>query len=827
MGYSGAMLSRDPRFTPPSAAIDARVQPLIDAMTLDEKISLLGGKPGGGSTHGVARLGVPELRLADGPMGVHWWCDASTAYPATIAAAAAWDPDLWYRLGGALGRDCRARGIHILLAPGVNIYRSPLCGRNFEYAGEDPYLSARVAVSYIRGVQDAGVSATVKHYACNFQEYERHHVSSEVDERTLHEIYLPAFRAAVREAGVGALMTAYNLVNGVHCSEHPGLIRDLLEGEWGFEGVVMSDWISTYSAVGAANAGLGLEMPEAAWLDAAHLLPALAAGQVSLAVIDDKVRRLLRLAACFGWLDHAQVDESIPLDDPASAQVALEVARAGVVLLENRDELLPLAAGELRSLAVLGFGAHPAVISGGGSALTTPYHATSILDGLRELCGPGVEILHERGPEASPDREVYRQSVFECDAGVGLWGEYFNNDQLAGSPRVRRLDPHIDFFWGRAMPAPEIDVRQYSIRWSGAIRPERSGRHYFYSRCRNGHYRIRIGEQVVIDTWERERNGMHRGELELEAGRRYEVLIEWRKTRMSGNMKFGWCHASGEVPGLPECVRCAARADAAIVCVGFDAITESEGYDRDFSMGEELEQLVLAVAQAQPKTIVVLTAGGNVDMSRWGDRVAAVLHAWYPGQEGGRAIAEILLGHQAPSGRLPATFERRLEDRSSFDCYHDDDDDRRVTLADGVFTGYRHVDRAGLQPRYPFGFGLTYTRFEYLALSLSSTTLGAGQELRALVDVRNAGDRAGAEVVQLYVREVAPRLPRPFKELKAFRKVWLEPGAQARVELSIDASALEFYDPERRAWRDAPGAFEILAGPNARDIALRAAFEAI
>src|SRR5262245_55234417 len=229
------MKSKDPRFAPPSAHIERRVAALVDAMTLPEKISLLGGKPGVGSTFGVPRLGIPELRLADGPMGVHWWCDAATAYPAIIAAAAAWDTELWYRLGQALGRDCRARGVHILLAPGVNLYRSALCGRNFEYAGEDPFLSSRFAVGYVSGLQDQGVSGTIKHFACNFQEYERHKVSSDVDERTLHEVYLRAFHAAVDEAGVGALMMAYNRVNGVQCSEHTGLIQDTLKGKWGFQ----------------------------------------------------------------------------------------------------------------------------------------------------------------------------------------------------------------------------------------------------------------------------------------------------------------------------------------------------------------------------------------------------------------------------------------------------------------------------------------------------------------------------------------------------------------------------------------------------------------
>jgi beta-glucosidase len=818
------MRSRDARFVPPSPAVEARVEGLLAQLTLAEKLRMLAGKPTGSATYGVARLGIPELRLADGPMGVHWWCDAATAYPAMIAAAAAWDPQLWYALGQALGRDCRARGVHILLAPGVNLYRSALCGRNFEYAGEDPFLSSRFAVGYIQGLQDQGVSGTVKHFACNFQEYERHKVSSDVDERTLHEVYLRAFHAAVDEAGVGALMMAYNRVNGTQCSEHAPLISEVLKGRWGFQGLVMSDWISTYSTVEAANAGLDLEMPEPVWFSEERLLPALESGQVTQATIDDKVRRLLRLAACFGWLDHPQQDASIPFDDPATAQVALDVARAGIVLLRNQGDFLPLDPGRVRRLAVLGFGAHPGVISGGGSAYTTPYHGTSLLEGLRALA-PELEIEHVSGPEASPDRLVYAQSRFECSAGAGLWAEYFNNNDLAGQPAASRVDAHVDFFWGRNQPMPELTVRQYSIRWSGALRAEHTGRHVFYSRCRNGHYRIKVGERVIIDTWQRERNGLHSAEVELEAGRRYEVLIEWRKTRMSGNMKFGYRFLDGKVEGLEECVAAARRADAAVLSVGFDMITESEGYDRDFRLHEGLERLIAAVAEAQPNTVLVLTAGGNLDMSGWGERVRALLHAWYPGQAGGQALAEILLGKVNPSGRLPATFESRLEDRSSFDSYHDQGD-LRVQLTDGIFGGYRHFDRSGIQPRFPFGFGLSYTQFSYADLRLSSQALGAGAELEVSLQVRNTGKRAGAEVVQLYVSALEPRVQRPVKELAGFHKLWLEPGQAERVTLRLGRSALEYYDVERHAFRFDPGRYAVSVGPHAGELRLRAEFAA-
>lgn len=823
------MHSRHPDFTAPSAEVEARVQALLDQLTNEEKILLLGGKPGPGgpqansATFALERIGLPELRMADGPMGVHWWCEASTAYPALIAAAASWDAGLWYRLGAALGRDCRARGVHILLAPGVNMYRAAYCGRNFEYAGEEPYLASRFAVAYIRGVQDQRVSATVKHFAVNYQEYGRHTVSSDVDERTLEEVYLPAFNAAVTEGGSGCLMTAYNLVNGVHCSEHAGLITETLKERWGFDGVVMSDWLSTYSVAEAANAGLDLEMPTAEMFTAENLLPALASGSVSQATLDDKVRRLLRLAVCFGWLDHEQKDATIPEDDPATAEVALEVARAGIVLLKNERGYLPLERPRVSRIALLGPYAHPAVFGGGGSSYTPPHRAISLLEGIRELA-PGVEVLHARGPDPNPGRGVFAASVFESEHGSGLWGEYFDNDELAGEPRVRRLDERIDFAWGVQPPAEGIGEKRFSIRWTGALRPTRSGPHLFHSRSHDSEYRVWVDGKQVIDNWPIVQNGPHRGELELEAGKSYSVLIEYRKTRFFSGMQFGWHWSDGGAAETAECVQLARRADVAIVTAGWDHVSEAEGFDRDFAMNPELENMLVRVAEAQPNTVVVLTAGGNLDMSRWIDRVKGVLHAFYPGQAGGRALAEILFGLVNPSAKLPATFEKRPEDRSSFDSYRDDDGDRRVALSDGVFTGYRHFDRSGIAPRFPFGFGLSYTTFAYSDLSLSTERLAPGQSLGVRLEVTNTGARAGAEVVQVYVRDVASRLPRPFKELEGFARVLLAPGESREVLIELPETALQFYDPREKRFVAEAGEFEVLVGASATDIRLSRSF---
>jgi beta-glucosidase len=805
----------------PCAETEQRVESLLGELTLREKIELIGGQPRRGATFPNARIGLPELRLSDGPMGVHWWCERAIAYPAQLCATASWDESLWHRLGVSLGRDCRARGVHILLAPGVNSYRSALCGRNFEYMGEDPLLASCMATRWIRAVQSMGVSCTVKHFALNFQEYDRHNVSSDLDERTLHEMYLPAFKAAVTEAGSGAVMTAYNLVNGTHCSEHRELITDLLKGLWGFDGVVMSDWTSTYDAVRTANAGLDLEMPTALWMNADKLLPAIERGEVSVATIDDKVRRLLRLALCFGWLDHEQLDRSIPLDDAHSAETALEVARSGIVLLKNDAGFLPLRPGSLKKLAVVGTHAHPAVWSGGGSAFVPPTHQVSVFEGLRDVLGEEVEIVHVRGPDPNPGRVAFLTCRYECASGSGLVAEYFNNAELAGAPDEVRVEPHLDVRWGTGAPMASLTAEQFSVRWSGWIVPELGGRHAFHVRPHQGAVRISIDGQTVLDTWTEPRFVELGFEHDFHAGERHRLVVEYKRMGTWGGLSLGWWALSDPEREVSACVRAAREADAAVVCVGFDDVTEGESFDRPFAMHPDLEALVIEVARAQPNTVVVLTAGGNVDMRRWLGLVKGLLFAFYPGQEGGRAIAEILLGQVNPSGKLPVTLEKRLEDRSSFHSYHDEDADLRVRFDDGVFTGYRHTDAHGIEPQFPFGFGLSYTTFAYEDLSLSAPSMAVDGRITVSFDLVNTGSVAGAEVAELYVHDVVASVPRPPKELKGFAKVRLEPGERRRVEITLDRRAFEYYDAERHAWVVEAGQFEILVGASCADIRLR------
>src|SRR6267378_4025371 len=387
--------SPTPSLLRPSIAVEQRVESILSQMTLAEKIDLLGGVDGF-FIRDVSRLKLPRFRMADGPVGVRNFGPATTM-AGGIALAATWNPELAERVGTELGRDARAKGVHFLLGPGVNIYRAPMNGRNFEYLGEDPFLASRIAVGYIKGVQDQGVSATVKHFMGNNSEYDRHNTDSAMDERTMREIYLPVFEAAVREAHVGAIMDSYNLTNGAHMTQNDYLNTDVAKKEWGFAGIIMSDWTSTYDAVAAANGGLDLEMPAGDFLNRKNLLPAIAEGKVSVATIDDKVRRILRVAVRFGWLDREQADVSIPRYNQQGRQAALQAARESMVLLKNEQSLLPLGKSKIKSIAVIGPDAYPAVPVGGGSARVQPFAAVSFLEGLGNYSGTAVPVYYDRG----------------------------------------------------------------------------------------------------------------------------------------------------------------------------------------------------------------------------------------------------------------------------------------------------------------------------------------------------------------------------------------------------------------------------------------------
>jgi beta-glucosidase len=683
-----------PPYLDANQPVETRMDNLLSRLTLAEKISLIHADSKF-TTAAIPRLGIPRRWLDDGPLGVRedigpdtWQPaghtdDFSTAMPAGICLAATWDPDLGFREGEAIGQEARARGKDIMLGPGVNILRTPLCGRNFEYLGEDPYLASQMCVGYIRGEQSQDISSCVKHFALNNQETDRGTINVEADERALREIYLPAFKAAVQDADVWCVMAAYNQFRGQHCSENDYLLNKILKGEWGFKGLVMSDWGGVHDTRGCALNGLDLEMgTDRNYNDfyfAQPYLDLLQKGELPMAGLDDKVRRNLRVMIATHVLDANRKTGS--LNTAAHQAVARHVAEEGIVLLKNENQLLPLDATRIKTIAVIGENAIRLQAHGGDSSGIKAFYEITPLQGLVNRVGTTVNIVFSEG---------YRKG---------------------GGPELAE----------RAIAAAKsADV----VIYVGGLNHDR----------------------------------------------------------------------------------------------GFDC----EGADRaDMKLPYGQDELIQKIAAANPKTVVVLE-GTMVEMDSWLDKVPALLQAWYPGMEGGNALARVLFGDVDPSGKLPATFPKKLSDTPAYafgpGAYPGTNG--TVAYAEGLLVGYRWYDTKNIEPQFPFGFGLSYTTFKYSDLKLIPGD-GTNEIVTAQFEIENTGKRAGAEVAQLYVHEKNPRLMRPEKELKGFRKVFLQPGEKQTVSIPLTRGAFAYYDPAQNGWVAQPDSFEIQVGSSSRDLLLR------
>ena len=706
-----------------AAQVDQHVQDLLKRMTLEEKATMLSGS-GWMESAPIPRLGIPAIKMADGPMGVRSWMGSSaltssvtnpvkiesTAFPAGVAMAATWDTALVQREGQAIAQEVKALGRDMILGPTVNINRVPLWGRNFEGYGEDPFLSGQLAVAYVHGVQGEGVIPSVKHFDANNQEFERHRIDEKIDERALHEIYLPAFKAAVEQGAAWNVMSCYNVVNGHHCAESEYLLKDILKKEFGFKGFVVSDWASTYSTVGTVNAGMDLEMPggppakamlarpqaqeqgsSGAWLTADKVLAAVKAGQISKATLNDNVGRILRVIIESGLIDHPHPGGG-EVDTPEQQKVAREGATEGIVLLKNEGSLLPLDPAKIHSIAVIGPNALAARTGGGGSSRVQPKYAVSPLEGIQKRAGSGVQVTSA--------------------LGVSMEGE----DPAHDTPEARAND-------------------------------------------------------------------------------------------------------------LKQATEIASKADMAVVVVGRYWRNEGEGFDvktMDLPAGQD--ELIAAVEKANPRTVVVLNTGDPVTMTKWLDATPVLLDMWYGGQEGGNALAAILFGDANPSGKLPVSLPKKFEDSPAAKTYPGQN--LHTEYAEGIYVGYRYYDTKNVEPQFPFGFGLSYTKFEYRDLkvvafiSFSGSTQSGGVAVN--LQVKNTGQRAGAEVVQLYVHDGHSKIDRPAHELKGFSRVELNPGESKTVHFVLDRSAFEYWSPETKQWTLDPGSFEIQVGASSRDIRLKA-----
>jgi beta-glucosidase len=837
-----------------------RVKSLVAELTLDEKSALTAGVDIW-TTAAVPRLGIPAVRLTDGPngaRGTQMGPEGPTAacLPCGSALGATWSPDLVARVGGVLGAEARTKGARVLLAPTVNMHRSPLAGRNFECYSEDPLLAGRLAAAFVRGAQAEGVATTVKHLVGNDAEHERYTISSDIDERALREIYLRPFELAVTEGASLGVMTSYNRLNGRWCTERPDLLG-VLRDEWGFDGFVVTDWFGVAGTAASAAAGVDLEMPGPGRAFGPALAAAVRTGEVDEALVDAQVTRLLSVFERIGALDDDEPGEERSVDLPEHRRVAREAATGSMVLLAN-DGLLPLDRSRLRRLAVVGPNADRAQIMGGGSASLRAHYVVTPLEALRATLGDAVEVVHEPGCDNRKETPALGGPLTAAPsgAGPGFDVDWFPDDAFGGDPVAQSHLPEALLYGLEPPPASSLgrgDGRHaagWSLRAHTTLMPVVSGPHVF-TLVQGGSARVIVGGNPVIDGFvDRPPRGTAfygvgsvevDAAVELRAGEPVDVVIEFATRRPSGALRVGLCPPE-PADLMDRAVAAAASADAAVVVVGTTGEWESEGADRPaMDMPGHQDELVRRVLAANPATVVVVNAASPVTMD-WAGDARAVLQAWFGGQEMAPGLADVLLGDAEPAGRLPTTIPERLEHNPSYGNFPGENG--HVRYGEGVLVGYRWYEARRLPVRYPFGHGGSYTSFALEAPQLSAPAFspGRGGSLTVRVPVTNTGERRGAEVVQCYVAPGATRLMRPPKELAAFAKVWLEPGESVVAELTLDDRSFAYWDPgvperdelARRAslvpmagrrapaepgWRVDPGRYELHVGTSSAAIA--------
>ena len=797
----------------------SRIDDLLSQMTLDEKISMLAGADLWHSIP-VPRLGIPQFKTTDGPNGARgaWGSMASpsVATPVGIALGATWNPEIVEKVGNVLADELKAKGAHILLAPTVNIHRTPIAGRNFECYSEDPFLSGMMASAYIKGIQDKGLGACIKHFIANDQEYERFSISSEVDERTLREIYLEPFRIAIRNSNPWAVMSSYNRVNGVYACEYDHSLLEILKGEWNYDGIVMSDWFGTYDE-GVPSGGLDLEMPgPARWMAAEVVKKALESGTLTENRLNDKVRRLLGVLEKAGLFENPTLQPEKGEDKPEHRAIIRAAAQEAIVLLKNNG-ILPLT--DVKTIAMIGPYARTTQILGGGSSSVTPHYTVSPFDGVNNPEGKDVLV------EAAAGSFIYKnlpapapETLSTPDGKSGLRLSLFAGTEFAGEPLYVETTTRVQHGWFDKS-VPQVPQDNFSMRMEGLFTPQESGLHTL-SISAMGWACLFLNGELVIDHWADSDMGKEKTtSLELEGGKAYDIKVEyyWKGSPRWRSVGFGHQppHATDMIA---ESVELARRSDVAVVVVGLNGDWESEGFDRvDMKLPGDQDELIRQVVAANPNTIVVLNVGSPVEMP-WANQVPAILQLWYNGQEQGNALSDVLFGDVNPSGKLPTTFPVRLEDNPAYINYPGENG--KVHYGEGIFVGYRYYDKKKVEPLFPFGHGLSYTSFEYSNLQISKKSFTPDETIEVKVDITNTGKVSGKEVVQLYVCDEQSTFARPEKELKAFEKIELKPKETKTVTFKLNREAFWYFDTIKNTWSTEAGDFEILVGASSRDIRL-------
>jgi beta-glucosidase len=755
--------------------------------------------------------------MQDGPGGVADGVGGVTQLPAPVAVAASWDTALAREYGAVVADEEWAKGANVDLGPTVNIVRDPRWGRAFETYGEDPYLAGQVGAAEIRGVQGQGALAQVKHWDAYNQETFRNTPADDVvvARRALQEIYMPQFEAAIRQGGASSVMCAYSTVNGTYACEDAYTQDTVLKGQWGFAGFITSDWGATHATVAAAGRGLDLEMPDSAHF-ASRLRAAVQGGQVPMARLDDMVRRILTEEFRFHLFERRQTGTlASVVTSRAHAVAARRVAEGGTVLLRNQGALLPLKAGSVRSIAVIGpDGGGNAMTGGGGSAAVVAPYVVTPLQGIRRRAGGGVAVRYAEGalPPNGPLPAVPAERLTPASGGGhGLTAQFYNDMDLAGAPVLTRVDSGVGADWRDQPPGPGVHANKWSAKWTGTLTPPASGE-YTFSLTSDDGSRLLLNGARVIDNWRDQGPTTEYGKATLTAGHAVPIEVDYYQNGGGDTLGLGW-RVPGEESLLARAVAVAGSSDVAVVFAGD---FETEGADlADIDLPGGQNRLIAAVAAANPRTVVVLNTGSAVTMP-WLDSVSAVLEAWYPGQEDGSAIAAVLFGDVDPAGRLPVTFPKRLADVPAADSARWPGVGGKVDYAEGLLVGYRWYDAKGIAPLFPFGFGLSYTTFRFSGLAVNT---GRGRTVVVRADVTNTGRRAGAEVAQLYVGDPAGAGEPPW-QLEAFQRVELAPGETRHLAFRLGRRAFAQWDAAANGWVVGAGTYRIGVGDSSAHLPL-------
>lgn len=809
-----------------SLPMERRIDDILRRMTLEEKVRMCfgGTQPGVAQIIGVPRLGIPGMAVSDGPRGVT--ASGGIEFPAGIGMGATWDPELTYEAGRVIGQEARGAGVSMVFAPAVNINRDPLGGRFFEYMTEDPYLDARLAVGWVKGIQSQDVAATVKHFVANNREENRDWYMSNVSERALREIYFPAFKAAVRQGGAWGVMTAANGINGKLAATNGFLIHDVLDGEWGFDGVALTDFNQARDTLKAAKAGLDIGMPWGNWETTPFgkpLMEAVENGQVSEAVLDDKVRRILRLMGRVGLLDGKNPHAGGSIDTPEHRAVALRAAEESLVLLKNDGHLLPLDIRKLKRVAVLGPNADRRLclpLMGGSSGMQTAYEVTP-LEGIRKRLAGKAQVEYvdlDMGGAFEPIAQRYWKAI---DGRRGVEASYYNDGN--DTPVLKRVEPTVNFIWEMGSPDQrKVHIDNFHATFDGTLIPPVTGTYTLRLRSEDT-ARLSVNILPQIDNAGRGNLQSHTAVIQMQAGREYHIHVDYHAYTGDASLHLEWMlPGEGENALSPEIQAKLRSADAVIFVGGWDHGMDSEGQDRqDMNFPAPQQRVIEQLRALNPRTVVVLMHGSPFTMG-WLGSVPAVLDAWYPGVEGGDAIAAALVGDVDPGGKLSFTWPKRLADAPSRAIGTQDHDN--VNYKEGVFVGYRYYDTRHVAPEFPFGYGLSYASFRYGQPALAAR----GGNVRITLPIRDTSKFAGTEIAQLYVAppaETTPSgVPRPVHELKAFARVALGAHGTGTAALDFSVKNLAYWDPASRKWTVTPGEYVAEIGASSRDIRRRVCF---